>query len=163
MSDIIFQLITTLCLILGVVSGEAISNRIFGYTKKWYLNIIEIFLFVFLLILMFNNIYVKELNPIIIFLLNFAFGITAITAARSITSGAGFFSYRIKQKYFLKKELNEDLLIIGLTRNLLNKGMNKESIKELLENSGFNKKKTRKVIKNIDIDKEEAYGTKRNY
>jgi len=161
--NLIFQVITTSCLIIGVISGEAVSNKVFGFSKKWYLNIIEVFLFITLLIILFNNFYVSELNIIVVFLLNFFFGITSITITRAVLSGAGFFSKRINEKKELNTNINENVLMIGVTRNLLSKGMNKQEIRNLLENSGFSKKKASKVVKNIDLDKTEVIGTKRNH
>jgi len=160
--NVIFQIITTFCLLLGVVSGEAISNKLFGISKKWYLNIIEIFLFISLLVLLFNNFFITELSTVIVFILNFFFGIIAITTTRTIISGAGFFTKKIKQKYALSKEINEEIIIIGLIRNLLPKGINKDGIKNILENSGFNKGKVKRTIKRIKLDEEEVVGTKKN-
>jgi len=147
---------------MGVVSGETVSNKLFGFSKKWYLNIIEVFLFITLLVLLFNNFYVTELNPIVIFVINFFFGITAITVTRGIISGAGFFSKRVKEQHSLKDEINEEVMIIGLTRNLLRKGVNKGEIKNMLENSGFNKRKIKNTIKRINLETGEVVGTKGN-
>ncbi len=162
MNNILLQVITTICLVTGIITGETISNKLFGYIRKWYLNIIEIFLFITLLIMLFNSVYVQETNTAMIFIINFFFGLTAITATRGITSGAGFLSKRTKEKYFAKKEINDDVILIGLTRNLLNKGLSKEEISELLKNSGFKAGKVNKTIRNIRLDKREVVGTEGN-
>ncbi|MFA5405764.1 MAG: hypothetical protein WC307_00170 [Candidatus Nanoarchaeia archaeon] len=162
MNDLILQIITTLCLIIGIITGETISNKLFGYTKKWYLNIIEIFLFITLLITLFNNLYLQEINPIMMLTINFFFGLTAITITRAITSGAGFLSKRTKERATSKKEVTDDVILIGLTRNLFNKGLSKEEITNLLENSGFKTRKVKKVIKNLEITARGTVGTNGN-
>lgn len=140
----------------GVLTGETISNKVFGFPKKWYLNVIEVFLFITLLILLFNNFFVAEQNYFVVFTINFFFGITAILATRGIISGAGFFSKKVRKKYALNKELNQEIIIIGLVRNLLRKGLSAEETAEILENSGLNQKKINKIINKIEK------GTKKN-
>jgi hypothetical protein len=146
----------------GVVTGETISNKVFGLSKKWYLNILEIFLFITLLIVLFNNLYISQLDYFIVFVINFLFGTIAIMITRGILSGAGFFSKKVKKKYELNKEIDEKVIILGLTRNLLRKGLNNDEIKDILENSGLNKGKVRNSVKKIGLEKEEVMGTKRN-
>lgn len=133
----------------GVLTGETISNKVFGFPKKWYLNVIEVFLFITLLIVLFNNFYLSEPNYLVTFTINFFFGITAILVTRGVISGAGFFSKKVQKKYSLKKELNQEVIIIGLVRNLFRKGIKTEDVRELLKNSGLNHKKIKKVINKL--------------
>ncbi len=162
MENILFQIITALCLVFGVLTGEIISNNIFGFFKKTYLNIIEIVVFISLLIVLFNNFYVKELNVLTVFSINFIFGLISILITRGVMSGAGLFSIKIKERYSLKSEIDEDILIIGLSRNLLNNGFTKVRIIDLLVNSGFNKRKVKKIVQKINLETTEVIGTKRN-
>ncbi len=156
------QIATTFLLISGVTLGEFISNSIFGLAKKWYLNILELFLFVVLIIFIFNNIYVKSIDTPFIMVLNFLIGLITIIVTRSIITAGGFFAVKIKRTYKLKSELNEETLIYGLARNLLAKGIGKEDLINILENSGFNKRKIRNILDKTTIYEAEVMGTKRN-
>jgi len=153
------QIINTLCLIIGVIIGETASNKLFGFSKKWYLNMIEVMLFIIILITLFNNTYIQESNAITTAIINLVFGTTSITITRGIVSGIGFFSKRIQTKKEQRNQINETTIIIGLTRNLLRKGIDKEEIINILQNSGLNNRNTAKTVNQVDLEKKGTVGT----
>jgi len=157
--DTFIQIINTLCLITGVIIGETASNKLFGFAKKWYLNIIEVVLFIIILIALFDNTYIQESNPLITAVINLIFGTTAITITRGLVSGIGFFSKRIQIRKGQRNQINETTIIIGLTRNLLRKGIDKEEIINILQNSGLNKRNTVKTVNQVDLEKKGTVGT----
>ncbi|HLE06013.1 MAG TPA: hypothetical protein VI790_01560, partial [Candidatus Nanoarchaeia archaeon] len=76
-----------------------------------------------------------------------------------IVSGIGFFSKRIQTKKEQRNQINETTIIIGLTRNLLRKGIDKEEIINILQNSGLNNRNTAKTVNQVDLEKKGTVGT----
>ena len=156
------QILATVFLVFGVITGEAVSVRVFGFAKKWYLNLFEVVLFVFILINLFNLIYVQENDYYLLTTVNYFLGLLTIIFTKGVTSAFGFISNKIIEKQKLKLEPKEEMFIYGLTRNLLNNGLGKREIRNVLGNSGFNKRKINNVVKNINLSKKELTGTERN-
>ena|GEM_PF-2081111 len=168
MVSVLIQFLTALSLIGGIIVGEAVATSIFGSNKKWYINIIELMLFILLLIVIMDKIYLPEANYFLILGINFFLGSTGILLSRGSTTGFGFLSQKIKLKLDERGKVSEQTLIIGLLRNLNGK-LPAQELKRLLENSGFNKKKVDFALKNQLIDgireesSQEPEGTKRNF
>lgn len=144
--SLFLQIITTLFLILGVICGELISTKVFGELKKVWLYFLEIFGFVFLIVLMLNTIAIFEYSKPLIVFLYFISGFLVIVFVRGIVSGIGFFSERTKR--IIKKKINELDYIFGLKKALERRGFKKEEIIRILKEVGFSKSKIEKVFEN---------------
>ncbi len=144
---------------LGVITGEAIAVNTFGIIKKWYLSLIDVFIFIVIITVLFNVTLVKSEFKGLWFL-SFFFGFISSLISHSITTGVGFFGVKIANKMRINK-INEGTIIIGLIRNLLNNGLSKNEIKNVLISSGLNKRKVNYAIKRIKLE-EEPIRTKQN-
>ncbi len=154
MIDIILQFLVTVSLILGIISGETLAIKAFGSNSKWYLNMIDIFLFVILTILLLNNIYLKEIKYFLILGINFFVGLGSILITKSVTCGFGLLGKKITNKIDKKLKVTYDILMAGLVRNLKDRGLDNKELQSLLINSGFDKKKVNYFVKNSFYTKE---------
>lgn len=143
--NLIFQIITTLALVIGIFLGEAVSTKAFGTFKKWWYYLIEIVLFVTIIVVVFSTIEIEIYAENISYIISFLIGFISIIFARGLISGLGFFSVHFKEKVLKKR--NELDYIIGLKRALKRRNFKKEEIKKILNEVGFSDKRIEKVEK----------------
>ncbi len=141
--NLIFQVITTLALVLGIFLGEAVSTKAFGTFEKWWYYLIEIILFVIIIVIVFSIIEIEFYAENITYLISFLVGFISIIFARGVISGLGFFSEQFKEK--ILKQKNEMDYIIGLKKALGRRNFKDDEIKKISKEVGFYDKKIKKV------------------
>lgn len=159
--EVIIQFLVTLCLVLGVLLGEVLSTKAFGFNRKWYLNLIEVVLFVLGLTILLNFTYLEVYDVYLISALNFVIGFIVILITRGITTVAGLLGQRINENRAVKARITDETIISGLTRNLLNYGLTRRRITSMLGNVGFDKVKVGQVVKETPGEEKVFSGTER--
>ena len=143
--EIIIQILSTVALVLGIATAEVLATRALGNLKKSWLYIIEIVLFVFIVIVIFNTITLTEFSDTLFVAIYFFIGFLTILFVRSLIGGFGFLGEQVKKKALRIKD--EKDFIIGLKKALERRKFKEEGIKRIAKEVGFSKKKVDDVFK----------------
>ncbi len=136
--DILYQIIMLLALIAGVIVGEGIATRVFGQPKKSWLWIIEILIFVVVLVVVSNEIYVYDLNIGLMSVINGIVGMLTALVSRTASTALG--KAGVLPEAVLHGMNREERLALNVARELGKRRFGEKRIREVLEKSGFNKK-----------------------
>jgi len=149
MMDIISQIIYIIALVSGAGIGEILSRKSFGVPLYKYQHIAETVIFIVLVVVSMNFIFLTQLNIIYITMINFILGMLCIIFARGISSLFGFFGRKVEEKREFKKEMNVRGKIASLYRSMRTHGISSERAEKIL-NEAFERKLVREVINFIE-------------
>jgi hypothetical protein len=133
--DLLLQLFSTFALILGIAAGENIATRAFGMLKRPAMYLIEVFLFVVSIVVVFSIFIIQFTNLSIIILFYSSLGFVLILGIRGVITLIGLISYHIREDV-LKVKDNRDYMI-GLKKSLERRAFEKEEIRRILIEAGF--------------------------
>jgi hypothetical protein len=106
------QTVSLIVIMLGILSGEYVTSKVFGYPKK-LLIILDIIIFAFIITFIFNRIGFYNINQIYYATIFFIGGIT-ITFLRCIEGILGLTTFPINE-HLVVHRLNELLSANGFT------------------------------------------------
>jgi len=142
--ELLFQLASTLALILGIILGEVLAIKSFGIIKNKIYYLLDILLFVCILVIALNKFIVPSFDLLRLIFVNFSIGFITIIFARGVVSLAGFLSKRTYEK--IARPLDQEDFIIGLKTALKRRGFDENEIYRIAKEVGFNNKKIREII-----------------
>lgn len=136
------NIILTLSFVFGILFGEISASKIFGAPKKLLIQIGEIVVFIVVVLVIFNFIFIEQENFPLVLTIYFSVSFIIIFFLRGITTLLGKVSIRIAKVEDKKREEN----VVDFVRSLARRGYTEEEIEDVLIESGFKRSKIKKVI-----------------
>ncbi|MFH0986837.1 MAG: hypothetical protein V1911_02185 [Candidatus Micrarchaeota archaeon] len=144
------EIVLLFALIAGIILGEFLSARVFGRPKKTVLVIFELFVFVIILVLLSESIFLYEDNLYAGCGINFLIGSIATVVAVAAATAVGFMGAMADTGLTGRYSENEKM-IIKLADSLAGRGLSKEDIAEALSGAGFKRKAVADVLSSHPI------------
>ncbi|MEM5804452.1 MAG: hypothetical protein QXU82_01195 [Candidatus Aenigmatarchaeota archaeon] len=126
--DMLIQIMSLMSLLIGIFIGEMVTLRAFGKPKPKAM-IADMFIFVVVLVIMFNFISFTTLGYLY-YLVNFVVGVLSIVMVRGIETG-------IK---LTERPKEGDKIAVNIVRSLSRYGLDDNEIKGVLKRSGISPK-----------------------
>lgn len=145
MLNLFEQIVLLFALIVGIISGEFISSRVFGRSGKFLMVLIELLFFVVILVTLGDSVTLQQGQLGKGIAVNFIIGLIATVASIGIVTALGYLGKL--PEVVLQGHTKEEKLLINSMEALFSKGFSEKEVIETMKKAGFKEKEAKLFIK----------------